>query len=230
MIWILTDGRWMGCLLLFFVSLMLTVFLRIPYFGFLAGVIFLFLQMISLNGFIFVIAGDLLGGLIIVFCKLRHIRGKLAQLKNQWFLVSVFGLIAGTIVAAMLRQLGIGDLNSFAESVGRYEDSLIVFVCLPLGILFSNLIWGHFSYPGFSKDFEGSGTVQISVWDRLIFAGPWAGLLTSLENQSVRWDKAQDSSRDLDPAMIPVRLRERLSQGLKDLKIQVESVRTFLQA
>ncbi len=215
----LADGRIVSVASILLASALISLVVRIEFWSLALGLSLLFVNVISLNGAIALLAGERVGRMILFWWHTRSLNQDCRRVGMQFSGVSIVGAILGMLLAGEVRvTLNMG----YTTEMSAYQDKSLQYVILFLIILavqfVAQMVWGHFG--GNKQVDEMQDPKYISkVWLSEEFASPgvyqWAKAKIHKRLSEVRYHLA--GLNTLKDGQVPGPIQARLKEEEQQL-------------
>lgn len=173
----LADGRIVSIASILVAAAAISLIVRVEFWSLALGLSLLFVNVISINGAIALVAGERIGRMLLFWWHTRSLNQDCQRVGMQFSLVSILGTIVGLLLAGEVRVTM--NLGYTSSEMTAYQDKSVQFVILfmiILGVQFvAQMVWGHFggsakvdeiqdpkyiSSVWFSEEFASTGVYQ----------------------------------------------------------------------
>ncbi|UYL10095.1 hypothetical protein B9G69_005825 [Bdellovibrio sp. SKB1291214] len=160
----LADGRIVSIVSILLAAALISLVVRVEFWSLALGLSLLFVNAISINGAIALVAGERIGRMLLFWWHTRSLNQDCRRVGMQFSLASILGTILGLLLAGEVRvTMNMG----YTSEMTAYQDKSVQFVLLFLIILgvefVAQMVWGHFG--GATKVDEIQDAKYISaVW------------------------------------------------------------------
>lgn len=144
-IFFLADGRFSSVLVMMAASLLMTIVIQIEYWTLFLALSLVFVNVLSMNGALGLVAGEQLGVAILFWLQTRTMNPQEQRMGHQFAVVSVFASILGLLAAGELRTylaFGYGDLGTSLQD--KNLQFLFLFTVILILKFTGQMAWGHF--------------------------------------------------------------------------------------
>ncbi|MFM6926924.1 MAG: hypothetical protein ACKOX6_00580 [Bdellovibrio sp.] len=168
----LADGRFSAVLAIVAMSAIVSLFIRVEFWSLAVGLSLLFVNVLSLNGAIGLLAGERVGRMLLFWWQTRSLNQDCRRVGWQFSAASIVGVVLGMLLAGEVRTtLDMG----FTSEMASYQNKSLQYVFLFAIILsvqfIAQMVWGHFG--GNAKVDELQDAKYISrAWMSEEFASP----------------------------------------------------------
>jgi hypothetical protein len=221
----LADGRIISIVSILLASALISLAVRVEFWSLAMGLSLLFVNVISLNGAIALVAGERIGRMLLFWWHTRSLNQDCRRVGMQFSAVSILGAIFGLLLAGEVRvTMNMG----YTSEMTAYQDKSVQFVILfmiIMGVQFvAQMVWGHFG--GTTKVDEIQDPNYIStVWFSEEFASPgvyqWAKSRIHKRLSEVRYH--MQGLNSLQQGQVPEHIQLRLKSEEAELT-KIESL------
>ncbi|WP_413586305.1 hypothetical protein [Bdellovibrio sp. HCB274] len=226
----LADGRFPAVLSILLAAIAISFVVRVEFWSMALALSLVFVNVISLNGAIALLAGERIGRMLLFWWHSRSLNQDCRRVGMQFTLVSILGVVLGLLLAGEVRVTM--NMGYSAEMTGYQEKSLqlMILFMIILGVQFvAQMVWGHFG--GNSKVDEIQDAEYISdVWLTEEFASvgtlSWAKSKLHKRLSEVRYHL--QGLGTLQEGQVPAHIQERLKMEEQKLS-HLESLMVLSQ-
>ncbi|WP_255490175.1 hypothetical protein [Bdellovibrio sp. KM01] len=215
----LADGRIVSVASILLASALISLIVRVEFWSLALGLSLLFVNVISLNGAIALLAGERVGRMILFWWHTRSLNQDCRRVGLQFSLVSIAGAILGMLLAGEVRvTLNMG----YTSEMSAYQDKSLQYVILFLIILsvqfLAQMVWGHFGSTKQVDEMQDPKYIS-QVWLSEDFASPgvyqWAKSKIHKRLSEVRYHLQGLST--LQEGQVPGPIQARLKEEERQL-------------
>ncbi|WP_413295350.1 hypothetical protein ACLSU7_09530 [Bdellovibrio sp. HCB185ZH] len=215
----LADGRVIPVASILLMSALISLVVRVEFWSLALGLSLLFVNVISLNGAIALLAGERVGRMLLFWWHTRSLNQDCRRAGQQFSLVSIAGAILGMLLAGEVRvTLNMG----YTTEMSAYQDKSLQYVILFLIILsvqfLAQMVWGHFGSTKQVDEMQDPKYIS-QVWLSEEFASPgvyqWAKAKIHKRLSEVRYHLQGLST--LQEGQVPGPIQARLKEEEQQL-------------
>ncbi|WP_413583430.1 hypothetical protein [Bdellovibrio sp. HCB288] len=215
----LADGRFPAVASIMLAAIVISLVVRVEFWSLVLALSLVFVNVISINGAIALIAGERIGRMLLFWWHSRALNQDCRRVGMQFSLASIAGVIMGLLLAGEVRVTM--NMGYTAEMTAYQEKSLqlVILFLIILGVQFvAQMVWGHFG--GSSKVDELQDAKYISkVWFTEEYASVgvyvWAKNKIHKRLSEVRYHL--QGLGTLQEGQVPAPIQERLKEEEKQL-------------
>ncbi|WP_413576940.1 hypothetical protein ACLVWU_02390 [Bdellovibrio sp. HCB290] len=215
----LADGRILAVVSILLAAVMISIVVRVEFWSLALALSLVFVNVISINGAIALLAGERIGRMLLFWWHTRSLNQDCRRIGMQFSLVSVVGVVLGLLLAGEVRvTMNMGYTSEITAYQEKSLQLMILFMII-LGVQFVvQMVWGHFG--GNSKVDELQDAKYISkVWLSEEFASvgvfTWAKSKLHKRLSEVRYHL--QGLGTLQEGQVPTHIQERLKEEEKQL-------------
>ncbi|WP_413559824.1 hypothetical protein [Bdellovibrio sp. HCB209] len=210
----LADGRILAVVSLLLAAIAISLVVRVEFWSLVLGLSLLFVNVISLNGAIALIAGERIGRMLLFWWHSRGLNQDCRRIAKQFSLVSIAGVIVGLLLAGEVRvTMNMG----YTSELTAYQDKSVQYVILFLIILMvqfiAQMVWGHFGGTAEVDEIQDAKYIT-PVWLSEEFASPgvyqWAKAKIHKRLSEVRYHRQGVGT--LQQGQVPEHIQVRLQE------------------
>ncbi|MGE5085781.1 MAG: hypothetical protein ACM3MG_05725 [Bacillota bacterium] len=141
----LADGRFVSVLAIAAVSTVASLFIRTEFWSLVVGLSLLFVNILSLNGAIGLLAGERIGRMLLFWWHTRSLNQDCRRVGWQFSMASIVGVILGMLLAGEVRTtLDMGFSSEMASYQNKSLQYVLLFGIILLVQFVAQMVWGHF--------------------------------------------------------------------------------------
>lgn len=168
----LADGRIPAVLGILAFSAIISLFVRIEFWSLVAGLSLLFVNVLSLNGAIGLLAGERIGRMLLFWWHSRSLNQDCRRVGWQFTVASIIGVIAGMLISGEVRTtLDMGFTSEMASYQNKSLQYVLLFMIILMFQMIGQLAWGHFGGNVQVEEIQDSKYIS-KVWMNEEFVSP----------------------------------------------------------
>lgn len=223
----LADGRFSAVLPLLFLALVFSLILDFEYWSYVLGLSLLLTNVISINGALALVSGELLGRQVFLAIRTWGQDATVSKLTRGFVAVSLFGIFFGFLLAGEARSIfDLGFTQDFTSSQAKLFDFVTMIALLHAVWFLAAMIWGHFAG---NKTYEPTDKAiypPTSWWDQALFTNEVEVLQQKTITQRLSEIRYHLKGLEtIDKAQIPGPIQARLVTEEKDLSLLDQRLR-----
>ncbi|MBO9667528.1 MAG: hypothetical protein J7501_12035 [Bdellovibrio sp.] len=168
----LADGRFSAVLVILAAAAAISLLVRVEFWSLALGLSLLFVNVLSLNGAIALIAGERIGRMLLFWWHSRSLNQDCRRMGWQFSLTSILGVILGMLLAGEVRTtLNMGFTSEMASYQEKSAQYVILFMVILMVQLIAQMVWGHFGGNKQVEEIQDPKYIS-AVWTSEEFASP----------------------------------------------------------
>lgn len=223
----LADGRFSAVLPLLFFALGFSLIIDFEYWSFVLGLSLLLTNVISINGALALVSGELLGRQLILVIRTRALDATVLKIARGFAFVSILGIFLGFFLAGEARSIfDLGFSQDFTASQAKLFDFVTMIALLHAVWFIAVMIWGHFAGNRSYEPTDKAIYPSVSWWDQVLFSDEVEVLQRKTITQRLSEIRYHLKGLEtIDKAQIPGPIQARLVNEEKDLSLLDQRLR-----